>query len=164
MSSDAAAARKRAAAKGARVEDVIVAQAHVQVALGRREEAKAAADRLVVRAPIPGQVLQIKYRVGEYYNPGGVDPLAILGDTRTLRVRMDVDERDVGRVKVGARGLATASAFPGATFEGTVAEVGHRMGARTPARTTPPSASTRRFSRSCSISMRAIASFPACVS
>jgi HlyD family secretion protein len=75
----------------------------------------------------------VKYRVGEYYNPAGanpasVEPLVVLGDLRAVRVRLDVDERDVARVKLGALGYITLSAYPGRRFAGKVVEVGLRMG------------------------------------
>ncbi|MCA9679229.1 MAG: efflux RND transporter periplasmic adaptor subunit, partial [Myxococcales bacterium] len=69
----------------------------------------------------------IAYRAGEYYQPGG-EPLAVIGDTSTLTVRMDVDERDLGRVAVGAAVVVRANAFPGVRFTGRVQAVGRRMG------------------------------------
>ena len=68
-------------------------------------------------------------RAGELYNfQGSSEPLLILGDTRTLRVRMDVDERDIGRVKKGAAAWVTADAFGARRFEGKVVEIGRRFG------------------------------------
>jgi multidrug resistance efflux pump len=89
--------------------------------------------RLTIRAPIAGTILQLKYRIGEYYNPGAanaatVEPLVVLGDMRAIRVRLDVDERDIARVKIGSPGYATLSAYPGRRFSGRVVEVGIRMG------------------------------------
>jgi HlyD family secretion protein len=121
-------ARRRAALAGSRQEDIVAAQARVTAAAGRRDQAAAQLDRLTVRAPLDGAILQIKFRVGEYYAPGGPDPLLVMGDTRTMRVRMDVDERDVARVALGSPAYATASAFPGRRFPGKVVEIGRRMG------------------------------------
>ena len=82
-----------------------------------------------VRAPIAGEVLQVKYRAGEYYQPGGAgEALVVMGDTRTLRVRMDVDERDTGALGLGLAAVVRAPAFPGQDFRGQVAEIGRRMG------------------------------------
>lgn len=124
----AAEARRRAALAGSRVEDVLVARARKAAAEARRDQAKAALDRRTVRSPIAGEVLAMKYRAGEFYAPGGADPLAIVGDTSKLRVRMDVDERDVARVKIGAAAFVTLNAFPGEKFEGKVVSIGRRMG------------------------------------
>jgi HlyD family secretion protein len=125
---DAAEARKKAAVAGSRSEDVVVAQAKVQAAEARRDQAKAAYDRTFVRAPISGRVLQVKFRAGEYFNPNGADPLVVMGDTRKLRVRMDVDERDVARVAVGQPAFAQLTAMGSKRFGGHVVEVGRRMG------------------------------------
>ena len=129
----AADARRLSGVNGGRREDVLVAQAQVRAAIARREQARTALDRLTVRAPIAGTVLQVKYRAGEYYNPAAAngasaDPLVILGDTRTLRTRIDVDERDVARVKLGATGYVSLSAFADRRFAGKVVEIGRRMG------------------------------------
>jgi multidrug resistance efflux pump len=51
-----------------------------------------------------------------------------MGDTTKLTVRMDVDERDVGKVAVGARVIMRADAFGGTDFTGRVRELGHHMG------------------------------------
>ncbi len=121
-------ARRRAAVTGSRKEDILAARARFQAAAARRTQAQAVLNRLTVRAPLDGEILQIKYRVGEYYSPGNPDPLLTLGDTHKLRVRMDVDERDIGKIKLGAAAFVTADAFPGIKFSGTVLEVGRRMG------------------------------------
>jgi HlyD family secretion protein len=70
----------------------------------------------------------VKARVGEYYTPGASEAPVVLGDTSRLRVRMDVDERDIGRVKIGQAGYAVADAYPSLEFAGKVAEIGRRMG------------------------------------
>ena len=121
-------ARRRAAVTGSRGEDIAAARARLQAAAARRNGARAALARLTVRAPSDGEILQLKYRVGEYYSPAGADPLLTLGDTRQLRVRMDVDERDIGKLHLGSAAFVTADAFPGLKFPGRVVEIGCRMG------------------------------------
>ena len=125
---EAAQARGRAMVAGSRFEDIASAHAKMQAAEARRDEARVNLERLAVRAPIDGEVLQIKYRVGEYVTPGGGDPLVIIGDTSVLRVRVDVDERDIGRIAVGSPAFAVADAFPDKKFPGKVVEIGRRMG------------------------------------
>jgi HlyD family secretion protein len=124
----AAEARGLAGLNGGRSEDVRVATAQVTAAVARRDEARALLDQLHIRAPMAGTVLQIKLRVGEFYNTLGTDPLLVLGDTRTLNVRIDVDERDVARVRANASGYVTLNAYPGRRFQGKVVEIGRRMG------------------------------------
>ena len=123
----AADARRRAAMAGSRPEDVLVARTRLVSAKARRDEARARLEQLTLRAPREGEVLQVKVCVGEYYTPSA-GPLAILGDTKTLQVRMDVDERDIAKVVLGARASIEADAFRGRKFTGRVSEIGRRMG------------------------------------
>jgi HlyD family secretion protein len=139
MTAEAAEARRRAAEAGSRAEDVAIAEARASAASARREQAAAALARLSIRAPAAGEVLEIKVRPGESWSPTSASPVAILGDTRRLRVRVDVDERDIGRLRPGAAAYATAPAFPGERFPGKVVEIGRRMG-RKNVRTDDPAA------------------------
>src|SRR5262249_53401371 len=64
-------------------------------------------DRSTVRAPIDAEVLQVKVRVGEFA-PAGVasEPLVLLGRSKPLHVRVDVDEHEGWRVRPGAAAIA----------------------------------------------------------
>ncbi len=61
-------------------------------------------DRLTVRAPVDGQILQLKMHLGEFA-PTGVlaTPLILFGNVDKMCVRVDVDENDAWRVRDGAR-------------------------------------------------------------
>lgn len=127
MSYKAADARRSAALAGSRREDVQGARARVHGAQARRDQAKAILERLSIRAPIAGEVLSVKVRAGEYYNPGAGEAV-VMGDTRVLRVRMDVEERDIGKIRKGLRAYVSADAFSNKRFNGRVVEIGRRMG------------------------------------
>jgi HlyD family secretion protein len=129
LTSLTAQARQRAGQSGRR-EDVLVAQAQLMAASARRDQARASLERMRIVAPIDGEILEVHYRVGEYVMPGGqgAEPLVVMGDTRTLHARVDVDERDVGRIAEGARTLVTVDAFPDRRFEGRVVQIARRMG------------------------------------
>ena len=64
-------------------------------------------ERIIVRAPIDGEVLQLKIHVGEFA-PAGITqtPLILLGNVEPLNVRVDVDENDAWRVRSGAPAIA----------------------------------------------------------
>jgi HlyD family secretion protein len=124
----AADARRMAGVNGGRPEDVRVAEAEVRAALARRDQARAVLDQHHIPSPIDATVLQLKTRTGEYYNTLGTEPLLVLGDTRTLRVRMDVDERDVAKIRLDAPGYVTLSAYSDRRFACKVVEMGRRMG------------------------------------
>jgi len=63
-------------------------------------QAKTDIDRLIVRAPIDGDILQVNLRSGEYAQTGVLSsPLILMGDTATLHVRTDIDENDAWRLR-----------------------------------------------------------------
>ena len=88
--------------------DLAVSAARVAQAQAQVMAAHTDVDRLTVRAPIAGTLLQIKTRVGEFA-PSGVlaTPLMLFGEITTLHVRVDIDENDAWRITTGAK--ATAS-------------------------------------------------------
>ena len=80
-----------------------VSEAKVQQAQAQLEATQTELERLIVRAPISGQLLQVKIRPGEYA-PAQLlaSPLMVMGTTEVLHVRVDVDENDAWRVHNGA--------------------------------------------------------------
>ena len=65
---------------------------------------KSELERLTIKAPIDGTVLQVKIHKGEYAMAGVPQtPLMILGDVDKLVVRVDVDENDAWRFKTVQR-------------------------------------------------------------
>ena len=90
----AAAARVKAA-------QAALAQSQAELAASRTEK-----RRLTVHAPIGGEILQVNLRAGEFAAPGAALPPLLLGDTRTLHVRVDIDENDAWRVQPKARAVA----------------------------------------------------------
>jgi multidrug efflux pump subunit AcrA (membrane-fusion protein) len=83
------------------------AQADLQSAEAQIKATQIELDRRVVKAPVDGEILQVKIRLGEYA-PTGVlaTPLMLIGNTRVLNVRVDVDENDAWRVRPDARATA----------------------------------------------------------
>ena len=77
-------------------------------------------DRITVRAPVTGDVLQVNARPGEFVSPGEGQPPVVVGETRRLHVRVDIDEADAWRFKPGAKAVAylrgNASVAVPATF------------------------------------------------
>lgn len=130
-------ARRDATVRGSRAEDIALALARLRASEARRDQATAQLERLIVRAPSDGEVLQLKVRAGEYASPNS-EPVVVLGDTRSLRARIDVDERDFARVRVGATAEVSADAFGERRFRGRVVEVARRFGRRN-VRTDDPS-------------------------
>ncbi len=80
-------------------------------------------EKLKIRAPIAGTVLQVNAKLGELASPSSPDPLVVIGDLSALRVRAELDERDIGEVKIGQHVVVRADAFPGRDFHGTVTSI-----------------------------------------
>jgi multidrug resistance efflux pump len=93
---------------GAWQPDIDIARAEVNEAQRQIERVQADVDRTVITAPITGEILQLKVRVGEYAQAGQLpQPLILMGATNQLNVRADVDEQDAWRVKKGASAIAS---------------------------------------------------------
>jgi len=84
---------------------IAVQKAEAELAQARAALTAAETDlgRLTVRAPLDGQVLQLKVHLGEFA-PTGVlsQPLILFGCVSPISVRVDVDEDDAWRVRKGA--------------------------------------------------------------
>jgi RND family efflux transporter MFP subunit len=64
-------------------------------------------ERLTGRAPVDGQILQLKVHLGEFAQTGVLaQALILLGRIDPLCVRVDVDENDAWRVKAGVPATA----------------------------------------------------------
>lgn len=95
-------------------------QSALSVARADLAVAVASLDKSKLRAPISGTILQITKRTGESIAPTADEPLFILADTAKLRVRAELNERDVGAVKLSQQVVVKAVAFPGERFNGRV--------------------------------------------
>jgi HlyD family secretion protein len=117
QSADARLAEVRAeldkARAGAWAPEKEIARANVASARARVSAQEVEIERLSVRAPVAGTVLQVNLRVGEFAPsgptgvPGGAaQPLMLLGDVSTMHVRVDIDENDAWRFVPGSKGVA----------------------------------------------------------
>ena len=124
--------RERALVVGAdaRTDERARADATVALARARLAEAQALLDKTVVRAPLGAIVVRRQKQAGESVSvespQGGL--LVTLADTRVLRVRADVDERDVARLSLGQPAYVTADAYGATRFAGRVVRIGEILG------------------------------------
>lgn len=102
-------------------------EAGLSVARAELAVAETALARTRVRSPIAGTVLRVNARVGEMAAPTPEQPLVVIGDLANLRVRAELVERDIDKVRVGQTAVVTSDAFPGRQFEARVTEVGRAM-------------------------------------
>jgi HlyD family secretion protein len=98
--------------------DIAAAQARLQDAAAALRLARAHASQSAVRAPMAGEVYGLAVRPGAYLQPG--DVVANVGTPGRLRVRVYVDEPELGRIADGQPVTITWQALPGRRWEGTV--------------------------------------------
>lgn len=82
-----------------------VSQARLAAAQAAASSAQTEIERLTVRAPIAGEILAVNIRPGEFVatqGGGNSEPFIQMGETNPLHVRVDVDENEAVRVKLGA--------------------------------------------------------------
>jgi HlyD family secretion protein len=87
---------------------LLLAQAGVAQADATVLASRTTIDRMTIRSPLNGEVLQLRARVGEFA-PAQImiTPLMVIGTVYPLGVRVDIDENDAWRVESGRPGLAT---------------------------------------------------------
>lgn len=80
-----------------------LARARLAAAQAASGSARTELDRLVIRAPIAGEILAVNIRPGEFVSTmgGTSQPFMQMGQTNPLHVRVDIDENEVARVALG---------------------------------------------------------------
>jgi HlyD family secretion protein len=113
---------------GSREEDHARADAETALARAALDEARAVLEKTFVRAPIDGVVLRRHRRTGETVSTQFESPVVTIADRSRTRVRVDVDEVDVARLREGQPAYVTADAFGARRFSGRVVRVGQVLG------------------------------------
>ena len=99
-----------------------VASAAVGLAQAQLDQTETEITRLAVLAPNAGKafdefkVLQVNVRPGEFVGTPPGAALVVLGSTRRLHVRADIDENDIPRFHKGNRATAKARGVPDRKF------------------------------------------------
>lgn len=123
--------------------ETIPAQTRLEAALAAaRAELSvvdAASERLRIRAPKDGTILQLAATTGESVAPSPENVVLVMGDLTSLRVKAEIDERDISKVRVGQLAVVKSDAYPGREFEGRVASFAQslapsKMGQKSPRR------------------------------
>lgn len=84
-----------------RENDVAVARAQLDAARAQVEQNEILLQRLTVRAPRAGTILQVNVRAGEYASVTPKSAAMVLGDIDNLQVRADIDEQNAPRLQPG---------------------------------------------------------------
>lgn len=106
-----------------RKQDVAVAQAQLAAARAQLAASETSLqrialliDRLTVRAPRDGTLIQVNIHAGEYAATSPKTPAMILGDTGRLQIRADIDEQNATRIRQGQKAYGYLKGDPTITF------------------------------------------------
>jgi multidrug efflux pump subunit AcrA (membrane-fusion protein) len=77
---------------------ILAAKAQHSTATARLQSTKQLLERLTVRAPRDGAILQLQIRAGEWAGTDPKNPALILGRTDLLQARVDIDEQNASRL------------------------------------------------------------------
>src|SRR5208337_1621651 len=86
---------------GAWKEDIEVQRAAVEQAQSQIDSIKIMLERLIVRAPVDGEILQVNVRPGQIATLAWKEPMIVLGEVNRLHIRVDIDENDLYRFREG---------------------------------------------------------------
>lgn len=106
-----------------RKQDVAVAQAQLAAAKAQLAASETSLqrialliERLTVRAPRDGSIIQLNIRAGEYAATSPKTPAMILGETGKLQIRADIDEQNATRIREGQQAYGYLKGDPTVTF------------------------------------------------
>jgi multidrug resistance efflux pump len=108
---------------GPRVERIEVARAELAQAEAEVLKAEWRLGNCTIRAPISGTILKKNAEEGNIVNPvafNGSFSVCEMADLSDLEVDLNIQERDIARVRVGQKCRVRAEAFPERVYEGYV--------------------------------------------
>ncbi len=100
-------------------EEVAIAEAQVRQAEAALASVEVQLDKLNLTAPRDGIITERPANPGELASPGAT--LMNLGDLDQVTLTVFIPETQIGRVRVGQSARVEVDAYPGETFEGSVA-------------------------------------------
>ena len=119
--------KERAAYATAQAKSDVPAPSRLESSLQAARSDVAVAEALLektrIRAPVAGTILQLPAKAGEMVSPSPEQALAVIGDMSLVRLKAEVDEFDVAKIKVGGKVVVKSNAYPGREFEGSVAQL-----------------------------------------
>jgi len=101
-------------------------QATVDKAQLTLEEKQRDLDQAVLVAPTDGVVLEVSIEPGERVLDEAGDAALVIADTSSYLLKMEVDEIDIGRIRLGQPAEVSLDAFAEQSFEGTVTDLAPR--------------------------------------
>ena len=105
--------------------ELIIADANLQLAQANLDSDLDDLDKMVLRSPIKGVVLDRAAEPGQIVASSLNAPtlFTLAGDLSRMQLLVDIDEADIGKVAVGNSATFTVDAFPGRTFPAEITQV-----------------------------------------
>jgi len=110
--------------------DIVVAEAHLEVARENRDEVKALLQYTRITAPFDGVVTRRTVDTRHFVQPATgprAEPLFVVESRGQVRVFVEVPEADAGWVGKGAKARVRVPARPGEEFTGEVARTSYSL-------------------------------------
>lgn len=102
--------------------------AKIAEALARVREAESRLSKTIILSPITGIILRKRLKSGESISPENQTGIVTVADTSALRVRIDLDENDVAKIKENQGAFVTADAYGKRRFTAKVIKIGQILG------------------------------------
>ncbi|MDR3561353.1 MAG: efflux RND transporter periplasmic adaptor subunit [Negativicutes bacterium] len=120
--------KKLAAIGGESLQQLDADRTNYDVAKATYDNAASQLDYTVITAPIDGLVVGKPIPAGQTVSPGISTPMVLLtvADLSKMQIQGQVDESDIGRVKLGQKVDFTVDAYPGKTFTGVVSLISQK--------------------------------------
>lgn len=99
------------------------AQLSVESAKLSASNAAGTLDDYTIDSPISGTVIEKNFKAGDKVDGASSGTLAVVYDLSCLKMKMNVNELDIGKIQVGQTVELSADALPGQMFLGTVEKV-----------------------------------------
>lgn len=95
------------------VADTASAEAALELARAQLAQIEKEIELHTVRALVAGEILQLKMHLGEFVESSSTSPHSLLlGGDKSMNLRVDVDEHDAWRIKLGAEAIAYLQGHP----------------------------------------------------
>jgi HlyD family secretion protein len=104
------------------------AEAAISAARADVAIAEALLEKTRIRASSDGTVLQLNLKAGEMVAPSPESPLVVLGDMSVVRVKAEVDEGDIAKIKAGQKAYVRTTGYAGKDFAGQVTSIAPTLG------------------------------------
>jgi HlyD family secretion protein len=103
-------------------------EGELNVAQAELTLARATLEKTRIRAPVDGVVLQVDAKRGEMAAPTLEPAILVMGDVSALRVRAEVDQQYLGKIRLGQHAEVRAAAFRDREFDGKVSSIARIVG------------------------------------